>query len=178
MLALGFAAAAAGLTAARHWRMLPEAVFGLLWVCAALLPPFVGLGWDYVQLGRRLLYPASLGTVLLWSMAPARALGAVVVVAALVVSAEQYAEQHRLASLGTAHLQSVVAEMQARDGGRLLSINCPDRLQIRSQPYPYGYWGLVLAPMSQDLARFARAARGVQVQTRSLTAPEYGWNER
>jgi len=51
MLALGFAAAAAGLTAARHWRMLPEAVFGLLWVCAALLPPFVGLGWDYVQLG-------------------------------------------------------------------------------------------------------------------------------
>jgi len=41
-----------------------------------------------------------------------------------------------------------------KEGGRLLFVNAPDRFMVREQLYPLGYWGMLVAPVSQDLSDF------------------------
>ncbi len=172
-----------------RWGGSRAALFAGPWILFALLPTWVGLGWEYVQIGARVLYPAQLGIAVLWAALPAWALsararlpwrvaGALVLAGVLVVSIEQYVDQDRLAAIGTEHLQSAVEAMSSHGQRRLLFINFPDRLEVRRRPYPYGFWGLTLAPVSQEMADFGRAMAGASVETRSLSAPEYGMDAR
>jgi hypothetical protein len=61
------------------------------------------------------------------------------------------------------------ASRTADDGARLLFVNVPDRFEYRAPAYPLGYWGMLLAPVSQDLADFVGLATGLHVETRSLS---------
>lgn len=56
-----------------------------------------------------------------------------------------------------------------KNGGRLLFVNVPDRFEYRDRLLPLGYWGMLLAPVSQDLSDFVRLATGVPMETDSLS---------
>jgi hypothetical protein len=64
-------------------------------------------------------------------------------------------------------MEQVIAFGQ--QGGRQLYINVPDRFAYREPLYPLGYWGMLLAPVSQELGEFVHFATGVQVEARSLS---------
>ena len=56
-----------------------------------------------------------------------------------------------------------------KGGGRLLFVNAPDRFMYREPLYPLGYWGMLVAPVSQDLSDFVRFTTGVKMETKSLS---------
>jgi hypothetical protein len=60
----------------------------------------------------------------------------------------------------------------------ILLVNFPDRLWLRPAPYPLGEWGLILAPVVQDLSDFAVAQTGRSAETRSLAAFRVGADQR
>lgn len=147
------------------------------------------LGWRYVQVGSRLFYPALLGSSMLWGSwlawgwqprAPVgkRLVGGALLLSVVAVAAIQWRAFDRLQSLGSDQIARTVAVMRARDGQRLLFVNYPDRIRLRRQPYSLGYWGLTLAPISQDLAGFGQAMGGAQVETRSRSAFQVGAGDR
>jgi len=85
--------------------------------------------------------------------------------------------QH-LAGAAFDHQSRALEAMAARPGERLLFLNYPDRLELRDRPYPLGFWGIVLAPVAQDLSEFSQAATGAALETDSLSAAEHGWDAR
>jgi hypothetical protein len=94
------------------------------------------------------------------------------------VSALQWWQFQALYRLGTDHLAQAVAVLSAAPGDHQLFINFPDRLEFRERPYPLGFWGLVLAPVVQDLSDYARAAAGHSAADRSLSVFEAGAGAR
>ncbi len=159
------------------------------WIAVGLAPIWVGLSWDYVQLGPRLLYPASLGIAGLWGGWAAwtfssvqarwrRGLGALALVAVLLVSFEQWWQFQRLYQVGTGHLARAVQLLSAAPNSRLLFVNFPDRIELFPRPYPMGYWGIVLAPVVQNLSDYAHAEVGPSGTDRSAASFQVGADER
>jgi hypothetical protein len=116
-----------------------------------------------------------------WAFAPdpatpgwRRGLGGLALLLALGVSLGQLGQFQRLYRLGTAHLAEAARVLSAAPEGRVLFVNFPDRLGLRPQPYPLGYWGLTLAPVVQDLSGFARATSGQSGADRSLAVFQAG----
>lgn len=146
------------------------ALFTLLWISAGLLPIYAGLSWAYVEVGSRLLYPASLGIALLWAgwLTPlmdshhrrARLASGALLVGLLGLCLFQWSQFQQLYQRGTAHLRRTVDVLSASPDQPLLFINYPDRLELYPAPYPLGVWGLTLAPVVQNLADYALAQRG------------------
>jgi len=187
MLAVSFGAVAlalAGLLAARGYA--GAALLGLAWVGAGLLPPYVGLSWEYVSYGERLTYVIAPGMAVLWAglgawlmpdvkgppsalrglpsiglrlFAPPTAALALTLYAGLALA--QVRDFHRLYAAGAAQLARSTTALTAEPEARLLFINFPDRYELRAPYYPLGFWGIVLAPVVQDLRDFAVAAEGV-----------------
>ena len=60
----------------------------------------------------------------------------------------------------------------------LLFINYPDRIELRPAPYPLGNWGLILAPVAQNLADYAVAKVGNSASDHSLSAFQIGADDR
>ena len=70
-------------------------------------------------------------------------------------------------------LMSHIIKAGQNGSGRTLFLNVPDRFEYRRTLYPLGYWGMLLAPVSQDLSDFVWLAsphsQPARMQTRSLT---------
>ncbi len=152
------------------------AALGVTWASLALLPAAIGLDFAYISLASRLFYSAAPGVVLLWvaaltplSPAPGRRppFATLLLAAVLLQSALLLGGFNRLYRAGTRHMAEL--EAVATPGARLLFLNFPDRFAPRRAPYPLGYWGLTLAPVSVDLAAFTRLSRGVELTADSAS---------
>ncbi len=164
------------LLAVRHGRARLW-LLALSWIGLSLAPAFVGLEYDYVYLASRLFYAPALGVVLLWVTAlwPSRAnwpekagiLALLLIAGQSVWLLTGFARDF---SRGTAHLSQAVSHM-AGGNGRTLFINFPDRYQLKRPPYPYGYWGLTLAPVVVDLADFVPIVAGDAAESFSVSMP-------
>ncbi len=185
---------------------------GLLLIALGTAPAWYGLSWEYVYIGERLTYVATLGGALLWAglvsgpspSSPAQGLAAtgltsptpagrlvrgalpvarfLVPLAAgvlFVVTAGLHLSQMRtLYGRATAHLQTAVDVLVARDGEAVLFVNFPDRIELKPRPYPLGFFGITLAPVIQDLRDFAVARDGRGASDVTLSAFATGALER
>ena len=189
LMALFALVAAALALAVCKWTSARAAALCCVWIAIGLAPIWAGLSWDYVQLGPRLLYPASLGIAGLWGGWAAwafsadqvrwrRGLGALALIAALLVSFKQWRQFQRLYQVGTEHLDRAVKLLSSAPESRLLFVNFPDRIELLPRPYPMGYWGVVLAPVVQSLSDYARAETGRSGADRSASSFLVGADER
>ncbi len=176
------------------------ALIGVTWVVAGLLPPWVGLSWEYVSYGERLAYVMGPGVAVLWaglavwlipldvrrpmpSLLTARVLaptGAALGLAAYVgLGLAQLRDLRAVYDTGSAQLAAAVRVLvDTPDQGEQLFVNFPDRYELRAPYYPLGFWGIVLAPVVQDLRDFAVADSGHSGLDRSLSAFVTGAAER
>lgn len=171
------------------WRSAGAALLSNAWVMVGLLPLWAGLSWDYAQNGPRLFYPATVGIAIVWGgwMLLAfrgrgwrRLLGGLILVGVVGISAIQLWQFKQMYAAGAQQLARAVdvlsAEPPARQ--RLLFVNFPDRLEMRPQPYPLGFWGVILAPVIQNLSDYAVALRGHSAESDSLAAFVIGADDR
>lgn len=137
-----------------------------LWLGAGLGPVWVGLSWDYVRIGERVLYPMAPGVAVLWAAGLAalltrtrwRGLGiAAVLGMALAVMAHLW-PMRVLYERGTTLARHANQTLATADAPALF-INYPDRLRLKAL-YPWGEWGLLLAPVVQNLSDYAQASLG------------------
>lgn len=173
------------LALAGAWR---PRVVGALWVSAGLLPAWAGLAWDYVGVGSRLFYPALLGIAALWACAIIqlwetrrtllRVCSAALLAWMVALSLGQWAQFKQLYERGTGHLAQTIAVLATEPTRTLTFVNYPDRLMLRPAPYPLGEWGLVLAPIVQDLGDFARVSAALGAADHSLAVFLTGVAER
>lgn len=182
LLSLALLGLAVCLALALWQRRGAVAMVGLAWAVLGVSPVVVGLPYDYVELAPRLLYYAAPGVALLWVSAwwPSRQAvrwwpslaGAGLAVLALVAvqSALLLAAEARLYSAGAAHLGELLAAIGEEDG-RYLFVNFPDRYALKRRPFPLGYWGVTLAPVSVELSSFATVLRGGTPETDSRSLP-------
>ncbi len=176
------------------------ALIGLGWVTATLLPHYVGLSWEYVSYGERLTYVMGPGVAVLWAglavwLIPwgrarrvtwaiwaARSLlpvGATLGLAAYAgLALAQLRDFRALYGTGTGHLRAAVEALAAAPDEASLFVNFPDRYELRAPYYPLGFWGIVLAPVVQDLRDFALADAGQSGADRSLSAFVTGTADR
>ena len=164
-----------------------SAALSVSWIVVGVLPLWAGLSWEYAQFGARLLYPAAVGLAILWGGWMAlvfsdaswrRFLGTVTLILVVSVSLKQWWTFQRLFQTGTQHLANAVEALSAAPDQRLLFVNFPDRVQLRSKEYPLGFWGLVLAPIIQNLSDYARAETGQSGEDQSLAAFQVGVDGR
>jgi len=159
------------------------------WIAVGLAPIWAGLSWAYVELGPRLLYPASVGIAALWAAWGAwafsngqptwrRGLGGLIYMVVLIVSIWQWGQFQKLYQVGTQHLARAIAILAESPDSHTLFVNFPDRIELRPRPYPLGFWGLTLAPVAQDLADYALATVGRSGEDRTLSAFLVGADER
>ena len=153
------------------WQSPRIAIWANLWAAAGLGPSWAGLSWDYAQYGARLFYPAAIGIAMVWggwmSLVVKRQrwpqlVGIAMCVGVIGTSLWQMRQFQQAYQIGTDHLAHAVEVLssKATPPEKLLFVNFPDRLEIRPRAYPVGYWGLVLAPVIQDLSDYALAMTG------------------
>jgi len=166
-----------------------QALFGLAWALLGIAPTAAGLRYSYVSLGSRLLYYSSPGVALMWACAllpesetgfflknPVssrrlrRTAGAVLLCLIALQSSLLLTGFQRTYAVGTAHLDELIQVAQTSDT-RILFVNFPDRYAPRRPPYPLGYWGVTLAPVSVDLGAFPAIVTGQHPQTVSRSLP-------
>jgi hypothetical protein len=71
---------------------------------------------------------------------------------------------------GAQHLTATARVLSASPGQRVLLVNFPDQFEPRQPLYPLGYWGLILAPVVQDVSDYARALHGQSAEDISLAS--------
>ena len=171
------------------WRWQGQRVAGAstLWLIAGLLPIVIGLSWSYTRIGARLLYPASLGIAMLWGgwlaqlfvpIVWRRAIGLVTTIGLVWISITQWSAMRELYQQGTRYLAETITLLSQQPDQSILLVNYPDRLWLRPAPYPLGEWGLILAPIVQDLSDYAVAQTGRSATTQSLAAFRVGADQR
>jgi len=159
-----------------------QALFGWGWALLGIAPSLVGLQYSYVSLAPRLLYYSSPGVALLWACAllprgdgswlrrlwrigGVVALGLVALQSGLLVVGFQ-----RMYAVGTTHLTELI-QVAEKSEARMLFVNFPDRYAPSRPPYPLGYWGVTLAPVSVDLGAFPASLSGRHPRTASRSMP-------
>jgi hypothetical protein len=171
------------------WRWQGKRIAGVstLWLLAGLLPIVIGLSWSYTRIGARLLYPASLGVAMLWGgwlaqlfvpIVWRRAIGLVTAIGLVVISITQWSAFDRLYQQGTRYLDETTTLLSQQPDRSILLVNYPDRLWLRPAPYPLGEWGLILAPIVQDVSDYAVVKTGHSATTQSLSAFRVGADQR
>ena len=169
-----------------------QALFGLAWALLGIAPVAVGLRYSYVRLAPRLFYYSSPGVALLWACALSpgpegpsakkrgslhrlwRVGGAVILTLTLLQSGLLLTNFRRMYAAGIAHLDELIQATRSEaqtEHQRLLFVNFPDRYATKHPPYPLGYWGVTLAPVSVDLGAFPSIAIGQRPQTTSCSMP-------
>jgi hypothetical protein len=160
-------------------------LLALAWYVAALLPGWAGLPPAYALLSSRMFYPAAFGVVVLWAglVEPPGGLGrlarvwsvlAWTLMAAIVLqSVVLLAGFNDLYALGARQMDALVAWSRPSQAGAPggLFVNFPDRYTARRAPYPLGYWGVTLAPVSVELGAFPAIVNGVEPETASWSVP-------
>jgi len=165
---------------------------GLVWALLGIAPTAAGLRYSYVSLGSRLLYYSSPGVALMWACALLpqsetgffpknlvsfprlrRTAGAVLLCLIALQSSLLLTGFQRLYAAGTAHLAELNQVAQAKEDreARLLFVNFPDRYAPKRPPYPLGYWGMTLAPVSVKLGAFPAITTGQHPETVSRSLP-------
>jgi hypothetical protein len=159
-----------------------QALLGLAWALLGIAPSALGLRYSYVKVGSRLFYYAAPGVAMLWACAllpptnhsPARCLRRTVGIALFILIVAQSSLLlvgfRRMYAVGTAHLAELIESAQAGEA-RMLFVNFPDRYTPKRPPYPIGYWGITLAPVSVDLGAFPAITTGQHPQTASRSMP-------
>ncbi len=169
------------------WQGWRRAALGAVWVAAGLLPVVIGLSWNYTRIGSRLLYPAALGMAVLWGgwlaqlFAPdvwRRAIGLIAAASVMIVSIGQWSAFQQLYQQGTHFLDKTIEALSQQPDRSILLVNYPDRLWLQPAPYPLGEWGLILAPVVQDVSDYAVAHAGRSARTQSLSAFRVGADQR
>ena len=162
------------------------ALLALVWTALSLSPIFIGLEFNYVGLANRLFYAAVLPIVLLWAAALWPALhmkrqffwsGPIILLLVIGQSAWILRGRANDLELGTSHLNAAIGAMAEGDG-RYLFINFPDRYLVKDAPYPFGGWGVTLAPVVVDLADFIPVVKGGTAVSRSYSMPWLDLAER
>ncbi len=164
---------------------------GLGWALSGVLPSLIGLPYSYLSFSPRTLYYAAPGVAWLvvgafwpserrsvrgWPSYLASAVGLAVLGLIAVGSVRQVADFQALYATGATHLQAAVAVMaeeveKVAGNGRFLFINFPDRYAPKASPYPFGYWGVTLAPVVVALDEFAALQEGGTAQSASWAMP-------
>ena len=191
------------LVASRRAERGYQALFGLAWALLGVAPSVVGLRYSYVHLASRLLYYSSPGVALLWGCAllpgsktqetrfcrfaheknlvSSRRLwrtgGAVLLTLIALQSCLLLAGFRQVYAVGVAHLAELIQINQA-EGAHLLFVNFPDRYALKRPPYPLGYWGVTLAPVSVDLGAFPTITTGKRLHTISRRMPPVDFEAR
>jgi hypothetical protein len=172
-------AGAAAVGAIAVWLILadrkqwPALTLAVIWWGLAISLAGVARPIEYLAVSPRVMYFGSFAASLAWARLAAgsktrvRVLGWIVVVVIILQSWMTLREEVKLYEAGSKLMDQIVAV--GRGGGRLLYVNVPDRFEYREPLYPIGYWGMLLAPVSQDLGDFVRFATGVQMETESLS---------
>jgi hypothetical protein len=158
------------------------ATFGLAWALMGIGPAAAGLEYSYVSVGSRLFYYAAPGTALLWACAllpiPERSprrrwwriTGCVLLCLIVIQSSLLIGGFDRMYAAGAAHIDQLIDATKSA-GQRLIFVNYPDRYTKKREPYPIGYWGMTLAPVSVDLGAFPAIVSGHHPQTDSRSMP-------
>ncbi len=184
------------LVASWHARRGRQALFGLAWAVLGIVPVAAGLRYGYVRLASRLLYYSSPGVALMWTCAllPGletgffpknlvsfrrlwRTAGTVMLALIALQSTLLLAGFQRLYAAGTAHLAELIETAQTEDA-HLLFVNFPDRYALKRPPYPLGYWGVTLAPVSVHLGAFPAIVTGQHPHTVSRSMPAIDFDTR
>lgn len=157
------------------------ALFLLGWVGLAIVPAFIGLPYSYVSLGARLLYHAGTPIALFWAIGLVQphkwhTLGHLILLFVLGQSWLLLQQFNQMYQLGTEHLGELIASSQNSE--EMLVINFPDRYQPHRSPYPLGYWGMTLAPVSVSLGAFAGITTPYQPHSREQALPWLNKTER
>lgn len=170
-----------------------QALLGLAWALLSIAPSVAGLEYSVVSLGSRLLYHSSPGVALLWACAllpPAgsfhtrrlwRIGGTVLLTLITLQSSLLLIQFQRMYAVGSTHLEELnqAAQSEAQVGHHhILFINFPDRYAPKRPPYPLGYWGVTLAPVSVDLGAFPAAAVGQHPYTVERRMPSIDFDAR
>jgi len=158
----------------------PMVLFGLgCWVAASGLL-WLTLSLDYLWIGSRLLYLPSFAAALVWGnvltgtpqlgkwLRWRPAASTLLVALILTQSGLTLARMIPLYAEGSSLMRQIVATGSA--GERLLYVNVPDRFQLKEPLYPLGFWGVVLAPVSQELSDFISLSTGATVESESVSA--------
>jgi hypothetical protein len=177
------------LGAAWHAGRGRQAAFGLAWALLGIGPAVAGLEYSYVNLGSRLFYYAAAGVALLWACAllpkPARpwcrqawrVAGTIVLCLTILQSVLILRDFDCMYAAGASHIDELIEV--AQDGNdQLLFVNFPDRYTKKREPYPVGYWGVTLAPVSVNLGAFAAIETGQHPHTVSGSMPWIGADTR
>lgn len=156
------------------WRRLAVA---LVWWGIASSLIWIARPMEYLAVSPRVMYFPSFAAALAWGGLAAgggsgkwsvrRALGGVVVI---LIAAQSWITLNHSVALYRAgsHLMDQIVDV-GKNGGRQLFVNVPDRFEYRQPLYPLGYWGMLLAPVSQDLSDFVRFTSGVRMDTKSVS---------
>lgn len=178
------------LVALAIWRRRGRvAVFGLLWASISIAPILVGLEFAYINPAARLFYAPAMGVVLLWVTAlwPSAKqkepmwVKVVTVTAVLLICLQSIWFLRHFSQLwqpGISHLQEAVTVLHEQENGRFLFLNFPDRYTPKQEPYPIGYWGMTLAPVSVKLDDFPPVLLGKTAVSQSQAMPWVGQMER
>jgi hypothetical protein len=171
---------------------------GWVWLLLALafwivgnLPVWLVRNYAYVEISPRVFYVAVPGLALMfaslvlvrfkrprlnygWRVGSTILIGLIVIQAALSLGALQNLYRH-----GSQLMRDVVqTSTAAGSNGRLLFVDVPDRFQLKQRPWPFGWWGMLLAPVSVDLGLYADLSTGIRPDTRSVSAPALSAQER
>jgi len=152
----------------------PTLLLALAWWAIALSLAWAARPIEYLAVSPRVMYFGSLGASLAWAGLVAesgsrlrRTVGWVAVAAITLQSWVTLRAEVKLYEAGSKLMDQIITASEG--GGHLLFINVPDRFEYRAPLYPMGYWGMLLAPVSQDLSDFVRFATGIQMETESLS---------
>jgi hypothetical protein len=152
----------------------PRLLFGLVSWAAASGLLWLTLSLDYLWTGARLLYIPLFATALAWGSlagsptADRRYVFGLILLAAVIgQSAWGLLSLVKLYQHGSDLMVKVMAAAQAHE--RALFINVPDRFEYEPPLYPIGFWGMVLAPVSQELDDYLYLATGLEHESVSLS---------
>ncbi len=152
----------------------PRLALALTWWGIAISLAWLARPIEYLQVSPRVMYFPSFGAALAWAGVVdlgrgrrLRALGIVLLSAVLIGNSYVLARSTALYKAGSDLMGQVVNA--GTSGGRILFVNVPDRFAFRDPFYPLGYWGMLLAPVSQDLSDFISFTTGKQAETLSLS---------
>jgi hypothetical protein len=166
-----------------------NALFAIAWAILGVLPSAVGLRYSYVSLGARLLYHSSPGIALLWgnallpTVSKQRGLNwwkqAKVAILGLTIAQSSLLllQFQGLYAVGTDLLSSLI-HITETEKPRILVINFPDRYAPKRPPYPLGYWGVTLAPVSVDLGEFTAIITGQEPDIFSRRVEQIDYDAR
>jgi len=171
---------------ALSWLLLPISI----WFVGSF-PVWVASNYPYVQISPRVLYVTVPGLALLWAglltfrfdqpmaarLYRAGASVVVTLIAAQCLSGLLALQQ--LYNHGSQLMWHVTqAAERAGSTGRLVFVDVPDRMVLKEPPWPFGWWGMLLAPVSVDLGQYSDLISGTRPETRSYSAPAISATDR